>query len=63
MVITSFLDGVAVPPDLDGPVMVATFTACSALIAAGYVLWSRRHPSSGLRFLVAPGNARGVVDP
>lgn len=54
MVITSFLDGVAIPPDLDGPVMVATFTACSALIAAGYALWSRVHPSSGLRFLVAP---------
>ena len=54
MVITSFLDGVAIPPDLDGPVMVATFTACGALIAAGYALWSRRHPSSGLRYLVAP---------
>ena len=54
MVITSFLDGVAVPPDLDGTAMVATFTACSALIAVGYALWSRRHPSSGLRFLVAP---------
>ncbi|HZM65081.1 MAG TPA: hypothetical protein VFC16_02125, partial [Nakamurella sp.] len=54
MVITTFLDGVAFPPDLTGAALVATLTACCAAIGAGYALWSGAHPASGLRFLVAP---------
>jgi hypothetical protein len=54
MVITTFLDGFAFPPELSGPAMVATLTACCAAIGVGYALWSRWHPATGLRFLVAP---------
>lgn len=54
MVITAFLDGFVFPPDLDGPATVMTLTACCAAIGLGYALWSRWHPASGLRFLVAP---------
>jgi hypothetical protein len=54
MLITSFLDGVPVPPDATGPVLVVALTAVTAMVSAGYWLWTRRHPTSALRHLVAP---------
>ena len=54
MVVTSFLDGVPVPPDATGPALVVALTVATALVAVAYWLWSRRHPTSSLRFLVAP---------
>jgi len=45
MVITTFLDGVAFPPDLTGAALVATLTACCASIGTGYALWSGAHPA------------------
>lgn len=52
MVLTVFLDDV--PPDLDGVAMVIVMTGTLLAIAAGYATWSRRHPSSALRFVAAP---------
>ncbi len=54
MVVTSFLDGVPIPPDLTGPGLVVTLTLVTALVGAGYALWSLRHHHSALRYLVAP---------
>ena len=54
MVLTSFLDGVAFPPDLSGTLLVLVLTAVTAIIAASYAGWSGSHESSGLRYLVAP---------
>ncbi|GAA2154437.1 hypothetical protein GCM10009826_14580 [Humibacillus xanthopallidus] len=54
MVITTFLDGVAFPPDLEGPALAVTLTVLMVLVAVGYAVWSRRYPDSALRFLVAP---------
>ncbi|HSO65727.1 MAG TPA: hypothetical protein VLQ78_11575 [Ornithinibacter sp.] len=54
MVITTFLDGFPVPPDLEGGSLVVTLTVLTSLVAVGYAVWSRRHPDSALRFLVAP---------
>ncbi|MEW1952591.1 hypothetical protein [Terrabacter sp. NPDC080008] len=54
MVVTSFVDGVGVPPDLDGAPLVVVLTILVLALAAGYAAWSRRVPDSALRFLVAP---------
>lgn len=54
MVITTFLDDVAFPPDLDGVPLVLMLTGLIGLIAALYAWWSMKHPNSALRFLVAP---------
>lgn len=54
MVVTSFLDGVAVPPDLSGTPLVVALTVLLGLVALVYAAWAHRHPASGLRYLVAP---------
>lgn len=54
MLTTSLLDGVAAPPDLTGSALAVTLTLSCAAIAAAYALWARRHPDSGLRYVVAP---------
>lgn len=54
MAMTSLLDGVAFPPDLVGVPLVVALTVIPVACAGGYWLWMRRHPSSALRFLVAP---------
>ena len=54
MLVTSFLDGVELPPDLTGTTLVVTLTTVSALVAVAYALWSTRHHQSALRYLVAP---------
>ncbi len=54
MVITSFLDGFGVPPDLTGTPLVVALTAAVAGVSAGYAWWTLHHPDSALRFLVAP---------
>ncbi|GAA2029826.1 hypothetical protein GCM10009740_19380 [Terrabacter terrae] len=54
MVVTSFVDGVAVPPDLGGALLVVVLTALVVALALAYAAWSRRVPDSALRFLVAP---------
>ncbi len=54
MVVTSFVDGVGMPPDLTGTALVLALTALLALVALGYAAWSARHPASALRYLVAP---------
>lgn len=54
MVITSFLDGFAVPPELNGVPLVLALTGSCACVALGYARWSSKRPESGLRFMVAP---------
>ncbi|GAA6525308.1 hypothetical protein IDVR_11030 [Intrasporangium sp. DVR] len=54
MLVTTFLDGVAVPPDLTGGPLVVVLTAVLLLVAGAYAVWSSRVPDSALRFLVAP---------
>ena len=54
MLTTSFLDGVAAPPDLNGTALVVTLTLSCAAIAAAYAAWAHRHPDSGLRYVAAP---------
>lgn len=54
MLITSLLDGVPVPPDLLGVTLVVATTSIAVVLAALYALWTRRHPASSLRYLVAP---------
>lgn len=54
MLITSFLDGVVFPPDVIGVPLVLATTVTTLVVAVLYALWSRRHPESALRFLVAP---------
>jgi hypothetical protein len=54
MVVTSFLDGVGMPPDLTGTALVLALTSLLALVALAYAAWSARHPASALRYLVAP---------
>lgn len=54
MAITSFLDGVGLPPDLSGPALAVALTATAGGVSGGYAAWSARHPDSALRFLVAP---------
>ncbi len=54
MVVTSFLDGIGMPPDLTGTGLVLALTSLLALVALAYAAWSVRHPDSALRYLVAP---------
>ena len=54
MLVTTFLDGVELPPDLSGVPLVVALTVLLAVVAGGYAAWSVRVPDSGLRFLVAP---------
>ena len=54
MLTTSFLDGVAAPPDLTGTPLAVTLTMSCAGIAAAYAAWAHRHPDSALRYVVAP---------
>jgi len=54
MLVTSFLDGVPVPPDVTGTTLVVALTTVTAVVAAAYAVWSHRHPDSTLRYLVAP---------
>jgi hypothetical protein len=54
MVLTSFVDGVAFPPDVHGILLVVVLTVLTALIAAAYAWWSGRRERSALRYLVAP---------
>lgn len=54
VLMTTVLDGVSVPPDLTGPGLVVALTVMCGAVAVAYAGWSRRHPASGLRFLVAP---------
>lgn len=54
VLLTSFLDGFGVPPDLTGVPLVVALTLTGTAVAAGYAVWSLRHPESGLRFVVAP---------
>lgn len=49
-----FTDDAVVPPDVDDEALVIAATATSALVAAAYAAVARRHPSSPLRYLVAP---------
>ncbi|MGB7982025.1 MAG: DUF2510 domain-containing protein [Candidatus Nanopelagicales bacterium] len=53
MVITSFLDGVSVPPDFSGPALVLAMTVSVGALSVGYAVWSARNPRSALRFVVA----------
>lgn len=53
MVVTTFLDDVAVPPDLEGTPLVLALTVLTSLVSVAYAAWSHRHPDSALRFLVA----------
>ncbi len=52
--LTSFLDGVPVPPDLLGQQLVVVLTTVAASISGVYAVWSLRHEDSALRYLVAP---------
>jgi hypothetical protein len=54
VLVTTFLDGFGVPPDLAGVPLAATLATGAALITGAYALWSYRHPASALRYLVAP---------
>ncbi|MFC6238072.1 hypothetical protein [Longivirga aurantiaca] len=54
MLVTSFLDGVPVPPDLVGVPLAITLTLVTAAVSGAYALWSLRHRTSALRYLVAP---------
>ena len=54
IVVTTFLDGVAFPPDLEGIPLVLVLSGLTAFIGAFYARWARRHASSALRFMVAP---------
>ncbi|MGN8245716.1 hypothetical protein ACTHAM_002841 [Cellulomonas soli] len=54
LLITSTLDGFPVPPDPHGAALVVVLTALCLLSATAGLLWSRRHPDSGVRFTVAP---------
>jgi hypothetical protein len=54
MLITTFLDGVAFPPDLSGVPLVIGLTAVTGAVAAGYAVWSHLHHDSALGLLVAP---------
>jgi len=54
MATTSLLDGLGVPPDLDGGALVVAATAIWAAAGLAWALWSARHPGSALRYLVAP---------
>jgi hypothetical protein len=50
----SLVDGVAVPPDLQGTALVVGLVAISLAAAAGYGLYARRAPDASVRFLVVP---------
>ncbi|MDN5791343.1 MAG: hypothetical protein L0H25_10805, partial [Micrococcales bacterium] len=50
----AFLDGVALPPDLTGASLAVALTAVTAAVALTYAAWTWRHPSTALRYLVAP---------
>src|SRR4029079_9650892 len=54
MILTSFVDGAAFPPDVHGILLVVVLTVLTALIAASYAWWSNRRERSALRYLVAP---------
>ena len=54
MILTSFVDDVAFPPDVHGILLVVILTVLTALIAAAYAWWSNRRERSALRYLVAP---------
>jgi len=54
MILTSFVDGAAFPPDVHGILLVVVLTVLTALIAASYTWWSNRRERSALRYLVAP---------
>ena len=54
MVVTSLLDDVPVPPDPEGAALRASLVILCLVGAGGYAVWSRRHPDSGLRYLVGP---------
>ncbi|HEX6887132.1 MAG TPA: hypothetical protein VF143_03420 [Candidatus Nanopelagicales bacterium] len=54
MLTTSLLDGMGMPPDLAGTSLVLVTTVIGLVLAAAYAAWSRRHPASALRYLVAP---------
>jgi hypothetical protein len=51
---SAFADQAPVPPDLSGVPLVVALTSESVAVAVAYALWSRRQPSSPLRYLVAP---------
>lgn len=50
----SLVDGVAVPPDLEGAALVAGLVAISLAAAIGYGWYSRGAPDASVRFLVVP---------
>jgi hypothetical protein len=54
VLVTTFLDGFAIPPDLAGVPLAVTLTVGSALVTVAYAWWSRRHRASALRYLVGP---------
>ncbi|MDQ1536190.1 MAG: hypothetical protein QOE58_583, partial [Actinomycetota bacterium] len=54
MILTSFVDGVAFPPDVHGILLVVVLTVLTALIAASFAWWSTKHERSALRYLIAP---------
>lgn len=54
MVVTSTVDGYGVPPDLHGYALPIGAGLACAVVAALYVVWVARRPSSALRAMWAP---------
>ena len=52
--VASFVDGVRLPPDLDGAALVVALVLMALGLAGAYALVVRRRPRSPLRYLVAP---------
>jgi hypothetical protein len=50
----SFVDSVAIPPDLSGTPLLVTLVLVSLATAAGYALYARRVPGASVGFLVVP---------
>lgn len=54
MLITSQVDGYAIPPNPTGTGLVVGLTAVCVACAVAFAAWSRRRPDSGLRYAAAP---------
>lgn len=54
LLLTSLLDGFPVPPDPHGPALPVVATLVCGASAGASLAWSRRHPTSGVRYAVAP---------